>query len=139
MHFSSSFVAWATLGFPGLAHAGCPYADPSALRPRQEQAGAVPGPEFLKQFTVDDGDKFLTDDFGGPIGDQFSLKAGSRGSTLLEDFIFREKITRFDHERVSVYFILSFSFLTCWLLSTGTSMIPTTEHAVTKQEKYFPA
>lgn len=29
-----------------------------------------------------------------------SLKAGKRGKTLLEDFIFREKITHFDHERI---------------------------------------
>ena len=29
-----------------------------------------------------------------------SLKAGVRGPTLLEDFIFREKITHFDHERI---------------------------------------
>lgn len=32
--------------------------------------------------------------------DQNSLKAGDRGPTLLEDFIFREKITHFDHERI---------------------------------------
>lgn len=29
-----------------------------------------------------------------------SLKAGSRGPTLMEDFHFREKITHFDHERI---------------------------------------
>ena len=29
-----------------------------------------------------------------------SLKAGERGPTLLEDFILREKITHFDHERI---------------------------------------
>jgi catalase len=32
--------------------------------------------------------------------DQNSLKAGERGGTLLEDFIFREKMTHFDHERI---------------------------------------
>jgi catalase len=32
--------------------------------------------------------------------DQNSLRAGSRGPTLLEDFILREKITHFDHERI---------------------------------------
>ena len=31
---------------------------------------------------------------------QNSLKAGDRGPTLLEDFILREKITHFDHERI---------------------------------------
>ncbi len=32
--------------------------------------------------------------------DQNSLTAGARGPTLLEDFILREKITHFDHERI---------------------------------------
>ncbi|HEV7379518.1 MAG TPA: catalase [Dyadobacter sp.] len=32
--------------------------------------------------------------------DQNSLKAGERGASLLEDFILREKITHFDHERI---------------------------------------
>ncbi|MEB2778169.1 catalase [Algoriphagus sp. D3-2-R+10] len=32
--------------------------------------------------------------------DTNSLKAGDRGATLLEDFILREKITHFDHERI---------------------------------------
>ena len=38
---------------------------------------------------------------GVPIADdQNSLKAGARGPTLLEDFILREKIFHFDHERI---------------------------------------
>ncbi|QBX38616.1 catalase [Brevundimonas sp. S30B] len=42
-----------------------------------------------------------TTNHGAPISDnQNSLKAGSRGSTLLEDFILREKIQHFDHERI---------------------------------------
>ncbi|MBD7984897.1 catalase [Sporosarcina sp. Sa2YVA2] len=32
--------------------------------------------------------------------DEHSLKAGSRGPTLMEDFHFREKMTHFDHERI---------------------------------------
>ena len=32
--------------------------------------------------------------------DHNSLKAGSRGPTLLEDFVLREKMTHFDHERI---------------------------------------
>ena len=32
--------------------------------------------------------------------DQNSLTAGERGPTLMEDFIFREKMTHFDHERI---------------------------------------
>ena len=43
----------------------------------------------------------LTTNQGVAIGDnQHSLKAGLRGPTLLEDFILREKITHFDHERI---------------------------------------
>src|SRR6185312_15537787 len=43
----------------------------------------------------------LTTDQGVKINDdQNSLKAGARGGTLMEDFILREKITHFDHERI---------------------------------------
>ena len=43
----------------------------------------------------------LTTNQGVPISDnQNSLKAHPRGPTLLEDFILREKITHFDHERI---------------------------------------
>ena len=43
----------------------------------------------------------LTTNFGVPISDnQNSLKAGARGPTLLEDFVLREKIFHFDHERI---------------------------------------
>jgi len=45
--------------------------------------------------------EFLTTNQGVKINDnQNSLKSGERGSTLLEDFILREKITHFDHERI---------------------------------------
>ncbi|WIG92906.1 catalase [Myxococcus sp. SDU36] len=45
--------------------------------------------------------KVLTTDQGIPISDtDNSLKAGIRGPTLLEDFHFREKMMRFDHERI---------------------------------------
>src|SRR5580692_10529201 len=47
------------------------------------------------------GDGLLTTNQGLPLSDnQNSLKAGGRGPTLLEDFILREKITHFDHERI---------------------------------------
>ncbi len=43
----------------------------------------------------------LTTNQGVPIADnQSSLKAGLRGPALLKDFILREKITHFDHERI---------------------------------------
>ena len=55
----------------------------------------------LKKNTISSDDQFLTTNQGVRINDnQNSLKAGERGPTLLEDFIFREKITHFDHERI---------------------------------------
>lgn len=55
----------------------------------------------LQQFTESGNGEFLTTNQGLRINDnQNSLKSGERGSTLLEDFILREKITHFDHERI---------------------------------------
>ncbi|MDX2169440.1 MAG: catalase [Deltaproteobacteria bacterium] len=43
----------------------------------------------------------ITTNLGVPIADdQNSLRIGARGPTLLEDFVLREKITHFDHERI---------------------------------------
>jgi catalase len=43
----------------------------------------------------------LTTNQGVPISDnQNSLKAGARGPVLLQDFVLREKIMHFDHERI---------------------------------------
>ena len=55
----------------------------------------------LDRVRVDSSGQQLTTNQGVPVGDnQNSLKAGLRGPTLLEDFILREKITHFDHERI---------------------------------------
>ncbi|MEO5984346.1 MAG: catalase [Ferruginibacter sp.] len=55
----------------------------------------------LQQNTEDSMGQFLTTNQGVRINDdQNSLKAGERGPSLLEDFILREKITHFDHERI---------------------------------------
>ena len=55
----------------------------------------------LDRVRVDSTDRVLTTNQGVPVADnQNSLKAGLRGPTLLEDFILREKITHFDHERI---------------------------------------
>jgi catalase len=55
----------------------------------------------LAQARVDGSKQVLTTNQGVSIADnQNSLKAGLRGPTLLEDFILREKITHFDHERI---------------------------------------
>ncbi|MBC7788007.1 MAG: catalase [Methylophilaceae bacterium] len=51
--------------------------------------------------TVEGDHSTLTTNQGLAISDnQNSLKANPRGPTLLEDFILREKITHFDHERI---------------------------------------
>ena len=45
--------------------------------------------------------ELLTTNHGVPLSDnQNSLKAGPRGPALLEDFVLREKIHHFDHERI---------------------------------------
>jgi catalase len=57
--------------------------------------------EPLDRVRVDSTGQVLTTNQGVPVGDnQNSLKAGLRGPVLLEDFILREKITHFDHERI---------------------------------------
>ncbi|WP_066399630.1 catalase [Cytobacillus eiseniae] len=58
--------------------------------------------EQLEAFrSRDNEDKVMTTNQGLKISeDEFSLKAGERGPTLMEDFHFREKVTHFDHERI---------------------------------------
>jgi catalase len=55
----------------------------------------------LDRVRVDSSGQAITTNQGVPVADnQNSLKAGLRGPALLEDFILREKITHFDHERI---------------------------------------
>jgi len=55
----------------------------------------------LKPETSEALNAFNTTNTGVKINnDQDSLKAGERGPSLLEDFIMREKLTHFDHERI---------------------------------------
>ena len=64
-------------------------------------AGLNPNNAPLERVRVDSAGRALTTNHGVPIADnQNSLKAGLRGPTLLEDFVLREKITHFDHERI---------------------------------------
>ena len=61
------------------------------VNPKQQQlAGFMQEP--ISQLTTNQG-VHIPDNHN-------SLKAGVRGPTLLEDFILREKITHFDHERI---------------------------------------
>jgi catalase len=108
------YMRWLLLSIIGIANAVCPYMsrdvdpglyssvdNPHSLHARDQSGDAASDTEeFLSQFYLNDTDAFMTTDVGGPISDQASLKAGERGPTLLEDFIFRQKIQRFDHERV---------------------------------------
>jgi catalase len=67
----------------------------------QPKLGLDPAAASLDRVRSDASGQRLTTNQGVPIADnQSSLKAGLRGPALLEDFILREKITHFDHERI---------------------------------------
>jgi catalase len=73
----------------------------SAKAGESARRGVNPLPGPLGRVRADSEGQVLTTNFGQPIADnQNSLKAGLRGPVLLEDFILREKITHFDHERI---------------------------------------
>ncbi|BDG74205.1 catalase [Roseomonas fluvialis] len=58
-------------------------------------------PDGVLHQTAGTPDARITTNHGVPVSDnQNSLKAGARGPTLLEDFVLREKIQHFDHERI---------------------------------------
>lgn len=92
-----------TTARPALGHALHAHAQGSGQPPLETTLGH--GGE-TQQHIAHDGDHrdaaaHLTDNFGHRIADnQNSLRAGERGPTLLEDFILREKIFHFDHERI---------------------------------------
>ena len=63
--------------------------------------GLNPNNGPLQRVRVDSGGQALSTNQGVLISDnQNSLKAGLRGPTLLEDFVMREKVSHFDHERI---------------------------------------
>src|SRR5690242_17687127 len=78
---------------------------PSKKRPARKASG-IARPSSAKQAALDrfrddpEGQQLTTDQGVRINDDQNSLKAGARGPSLLEDFILREKITHFDHERI---------------------------------------
>jgi catalase len=72
-------------------------ASPPSLDPDREPRGQ--GDELQQQRRGQHG--LLTTNHGAPLSDnQNSLRAFDRGPTLLEDFVLREKIFHFDHERI---------------------------------------
>ncbi|WP_194208453.1 catalase HPII [Superficieibacter sp. 1612_C1] len=84
--------------------------DPKPTAPGEQPTapGSLKAPDVesdkltaLESFRKDSENQALTTNQGVKIADdQNSLRAGNRGPTLLEDFILREKITHFDHERI---------------------------------------
>ena len=79
---------------------------PSSTPSKSKDARSAGSPrdrkdESLEAFRTHAENQALTTNQGLRIADnQNSLRAGPRGPTLLEDFIMREKITHFDHERI---------------------------------------
>src|SRR5687768_13404377 len=74
----------------------------AATGPRSSDGavGAAPRDEALRPSWAQAGDR-LTTAQGVRVEDtDNTLRAGSRGPGLLEDFHFREKIMHFDHERI---------------------------------------
>jgi catalase len=68
-------------------------------RPSRTLAASATGGELHQ--TTNTAANTLTTNQGIPVSDdQNSLKSGARGPVLLEDFVLREKITHFDHERI---------------------------------------
>ncbi len=87
--------------------AAAPMAALGAAAPAAAQGTAQPPPspaaarDPMPTGRVTESGEFLTTNQGGRISDdQNSLKVGPRGPVLLEDFVLREKINHFDHERI---------------------------------------
>lgn len=69
--------------------------NPAVDQPQNDKTRSLAG------HTEDSTGQLMNTNTGVGINDdQNSLKAGDRGASLLEDFILREKITHFDHERI---------------------------------------
>ncbi len=72
---------------------------PKGAKPAKGSATTAAGGELHQQASGGHG--LLTTNQGLPVSDnQNSLRSSAVGPTLLEDFILREKITHFDHERI---------------------------------------
>jgi hypothetical protein len=95
---------WLVPTILGMAGAQCPYlsGEMSFVDAADDPADTitVSMQPFTENVYLNDTDSYMTTDSGTSIQDQTSLKAGTRGPTMLEDFMFRQKLQRFDHERV---------------------------------------
>jgi catalase len=73
----------------------------SSANPNNPQPDNIPGRAGETHQAAGGNMPTMTTQQGVPISDdQNSLKAGEHGPALLEDFVFREKIFHFDHERI---------------------------------------
>jgi catalase len=71
------------------------------FNPSQADVNEHAKDEQMEPFRRDPDGQFLTTNQGVRVNhDDDSLKAGPRGPTLMEDFIFREKMMHFDHESI---------------------------------------
>lgn len=116
---SASMHLATILSLVGLVTAQCPYGANTPSQKRESTDAQLSSTSFLNQFTLDDTNAYFTSDAGGPIQEDTSLKAGERGPTLLEDFIFRQKIQHFDHERVCLL-VSPINDSSNWLIGTRT-------------------
>ncbi|MCP3719841.1 catalase HPII [Paraburkholderia sp. CNPSo 3281] len=74
---------------------------PHRNRPRGKHQPTDAKSQSLEAFRAQADGEALRTNQGVKIADnQNTLRAGARGPSLLEDFIMREKITHFDHERI---------------------------------------
>jgi catalase len=71
------------------------------VNPEEAQIDENAKDRQMEPFRRDPDGQYLTTNQGVRVNhDDDSLKAGSRGPTLMEDFIFREKMMHFDHESI---------------------------------------
>ncbi len=76
-------------------------AAPGAPQAKKGSARGTPGNGGELHQASGQGSEPLTTNQGIPVSDnQNQLKAGPRGPVMLEDFVYREKIFHFDHERI---------------------------------------
>ena len=94
------FLAAASASTAGVAVSPLLAAGPVATQPTGAAGPADKAGDLAHETTMDAGQQ-LTSNQGLKIADnQNTLKAGVRGPSLLEDQLFREKMTAFDHERI---------------------------------------
>ncbi len=73
----------------------------ASFRPKSATPATTLGAGGETHQTAFQPDARITTNHGVPVSDnQNTLKAGARGPALLEDFVLREKIQHFDHERI---------------------------------------